>query len=336
MSGLILFFLLLCSGVTGPAGALAHESQPATLELQQIAADRYRITWRVPIYYGRPHPARVVLPDDWRDVVEPTVQNLPDSRVYLRIVSTGGDSPGDGVIHFPGLEKTITDVFIREHRLDGTTLAGVAGPGKPSYRPRGERAWHRTAVEYTGLGFHHILQGSDHLLFILGLLTMVGGGRLLLATITSFTAAHSLTLALATLGYVRIPLAPLNAAIALSILFLGAEIVRYRRGETSLTIRYPWLAAFFFGLLHGFGFASGLTTTGMPKAEIIPALLFFNVGVELGQLVFVAAALALRRSFRILEVRWPPPVEALPGYAVGGLGAYWTIQRTMMLLGVFA
>jgi len=332
----ILCFLLLLMAVAVPPGAFAHESQPATLELRQIAADRYRITWRAPTYFGRPHPARLVLPDSWRDVTGPTVQDLPDSRVYQRVISTGESGPGGGVIHFPGLESTITDVFIREHRLDGTTLTGVAGPGRPSFHLRGERAWQRTAAEYTGLGFHHILQGADHLLFILGLLTMVGGGRLLLGTITAFTVAHSLTLALATLGYARVPLAPLNAVIALSILFLGAEIVRFRRGGTSLTIRRPWLAAFFFGLLHGFGFASGLTTTGMPKAEIAPALLFFNVGVELGQLVFVAMALGLCRSFAILKVRWPRPVEALPGYAVGSLGAYWTIQRTMMMLGVLA
>ncbi len=130
-----------------------------------------------------------------------------------------------------------------------------------------------------------------------------------------------------------VPLPPLNAAIALSILFLGPEVVRSWRGETSLTIRYPWVVAFLFGLLHGFGFASGLSTTGMPSAELPLALLFFNVGVELGQLVFVFTALALVSSFKVLEVRWPRWVQALPGYIVGSLGAYWTIQRTVILLG---
>jgi len=153
----------------------------------------------------------------------------------------------------------------------------------------------------------------------------------LLKTITSFTVAHSITLAIATLGYASAPLPPLNAAIALSILFLGPEIVRTWRGETSLTIRYPWIVAFLFGLLHGFGFASGLSTTGMPKAELPWALLFFNVGVELGQVGFVAVTLLLSRAFRVLMIRWPVWVERAPGYAVGVCGAYWTVQRTVML-----
>jgi hydrogenase/urease accessory protein HupE len=175
--------------------------------------------------------------------------------------------------------------------------------------------------------------GVDHLLFVLGLLLIVQGRVMLLKTITSFTVAHSITLAIATLGYAKAPLPPLNAAIALSILFLGPEVVRHRRGETSLTIRFPWLVAFAFGLLHGFGFASGLSTTGMPRVELPWALLWFNVGVELGQLVFVFLALILARSFRTLEIRWPGWALALPGYTVGSLGAYWTIQRTAILLG---
>jgi hydrogenase/urease accessory protein HupE len=151
-------------------------------------------------------------------------------------------------------------------------------------------------------------------------------------TITAFTVAHSITLALATLGYASVPLPPLNAAIALSILFLGPEVVRRWRGGTSLTLRHPWVVAFAFGLLHGFGFASGLVSTGLPQAEIPLALLLFNLGVELGQLAFVALVALLEGSFRVLELRWPRLVERLPGYAVGTLGAYWTIQRTLILV----
>jgi hydrogenase/urease accessory protein HupE len=211
-------------------------------------------------------------------------------------------------------------------------MTAVVRPSKPYAQLRGERTWYLTAGEYVGLGFHHILQGIDHLLFVLGLLLIVKSRMMLLKTITAFTVAHSVTLAIATLGYASAPLPPLNAAIALSIFFLGPEIVRSWLGETSLTIRFPWVVAFLFGLLHGFGFASGLSTTGMPKAELPLALLCFNVGVELGQLVFVFTALSLVKSFRVLEVRWPRWVEALPGYTVGSLGAYWTIQRTIILL----
>jgi hydrogenase/urease accessory protein HupE len=303
------------------------------VELRQVDKDRYEVTWRAPIYFGQPHPARLALPAHWKTVVDPTMRMLPDSQVFRSVVVVGGKGVEGSILRFPGLENTITDVFVRLNRRDGTVMTAVVRPTKPYAQLRGERSWYTTAGEYIGLGFHHILQGIDHLLFVLGLMLIVKGRMTLIKTITAFTAAHSITLAIATLGYAQAPLPPLNAAIALSILFLGPEIVRSWRGETSLTINYPWVVAFLFGLLHGFGFASGLTTTGMPKAELPLALLFFNVGVELGQLVFVFTALALVRSFKVLEVRWPRWAEALPGYTVGSLGAYWTIQRTAILLG---
>src|SRR5512139_2879451 len=330
-SAICALVLILVIGVT--AGVYAHESQPGTLELRQVDKDRYEVTWRAPIYFGQPHPARLELPEDWKTVVEPTMRLLADSQVFRRVVTVGSQGVDGSIIRFPGLENTITDVFVRLTRLDGTAMTAVVRPSRPYAQLRGERSWHTTALEYIGLGFHHILQGVDHLLFVLGLLLIVQGRLMLFKTVTAFTVAHSITLAIATLGYASAPLPPLNAAIALSILFLGPEIGRSWRGESSLTIRYPWVVAFLFGLLHGFGFASGLSTSGMPKAELPLALLFFNVGVELGQLVFVAMALALERSFRVLEIRWPRAVEVLPGYAVGSLGAYWTIQRTVILIG---
>jgi hypothetical protein len=173
----------------------------------------------------------------------------------------------------------------------------------------------------------------DHLLFVLGLLLLVVDRWMLVKTITAFTIAHSITLAIATLGYAAAPVPPLNATIALSILFLGAEIVRRYRGETTFTIEHPWIVAFLFGLLHGFGFASGLTTMGLPPAEIPLALLLFNAGVEIGQIFFVGVIILLERAFRTLAIAWPRAVQFLPGYAVGSLGAYWTIQRTLVLLG---
>jgi hypothetical protein len=167
---------------------------------------------------------------------------------------------------------------------------------------------------------------------VLGLLLIVSDRWMLVKTVTAFTIAHSITLAVATFGVAQVPSLPLNAAIALSILFLGPEIVRTWRGQTSFTIRHPWVVAFAFGLLHGFGFASGLAALGLPQGEIPLALLLFNVGVEIGQLAFVIQVLLLERSFRILEIHWPTIVERLPGYAVGTLGAFWTIQRVAILL----
>ncbi len=309
----------------------SHESQPGALEIKEIAPDTYQLIWRAPIYYGKPHPATLQLPEEWQTIGQPTERRRADSIIFQRNFTTAGNGLDGRVIRFPGLETTITDVFIRVSRADGTTMTAVARPTKTWVELRGERPWPVTAREYLFLGFHHILLGIDHLLFVLGLLLIVRGSMRLFKTITSFTVAHSITLAIATLGYASTPLPPLNAAIALSILFLGPEIVRSRRGETSLTIRFPWLVAFAFGLLHGFGFASGLSTTGMPKAELPWALLWFNVGVELGQLVFVFLALGLVWSFKTLQVRWPGWALWLPGYTVGSLGAYWTIQRTFML-----
>jgi hydrogenase/urease accessory protein HupE len=189
-------------------------------------------------------------------------------------------------------------------------------------------------LAFLKLGIEHICLGVDHLLFVFGLLLLVKSHWMLLKTVTAFTVAHSITLALATLGYARLPGPPLNVAIALSILILGVEIVRSRSGQTSITILHPWFVAFAFGLLHGFGFASGLSALGLPAADIPLALVMFNIGVEIGQVSFVLLILLLERSFRQLEIRWPRWVQALPGYTVGSLGAFWTIQRAAMLLGI--
>ncbi|MBW1786042.1 MAG: HupE/UreJ family protein [Deltaproteobacteria bacterium] len=327
------WFLVSMLLIAGIVPALAHESQPGTLEIKQLAADRYDVIWKAPIYYGKPHPARLQMPENWKDLVQPTERRMSDSIIFHRVVEVSPKSIEGAIVRFPGLESTITDVYVRLTRLDSTMMTAVVRPTRPFVELRGERSWHATAGEYIGLGFYHILLGVDHLLFVLGLLLIVQGRMILIKTISSFTVAHSITLAIATFGFASIPLPPLNAAVALSILFLGPEVVRSWRGETSLTISYPWIVAFVFGLLHGFGFASGLSTTGMPKAELPWALLCFNVGVELGQLAFVFLALALAWSFRTLEIRWPRWALAMPGYTVGSLGAYWTIQRSVILIG---
>ena len=259
------------------------------------------------------------------------MRQLSDSALHRHVVDVPGGSIDGSVIRFPGLEATITDVFVRVARRDGSRTSQIVRPTAPAVELRGERPWHVSAREYLVLGVHHIVTGIDHLLFVLGLLLIVGTRWMLFKTITAFTVAHSITLGIATLGYASAPVQPLNATIALSILFLGPEIVRVWRGQSSFTIRHPWVVAFAFGLLHGFGFASGLSTVGRANAEIPLALLLFNVGVEIGQLFFVFLTLALLRSFKVLEVRWPNWVRWVPGYAVGSLGAFWTIQRTVML-----
>ena len=190
------------------------------------------------------------------------------------------------------------------------------------------------AETYVVQGIRHILFGVDHMLFVLGLLLIVADRWMLLKTVTAFTVAHSMTLAIATLGYAEVPVLPLNAAIALSILFLGPEIVRSWRGETSFTIRHPWVVAFAFGLLHGFGFASALTGAGLPRHELPLALVSFNVGVELGQIGFIVLLLGVQRAFGLLHIRWQGWVRVVPGYVVGSIGAFWTIERVGVLFGL--
>ena len=322
---------LLAMGLANPAWA--HEARPAYLEIKETAPGQLSVLWRTPVLAGMRLPVLLRLPDDVKNLKEPAVQELTDSLVERRWVDAGPTGLAGKRIDFAGLQFTITDVLVRVELLDGRTMQTIARPSQPWVEIAASQSRWEAMGTYIVQGIHHILLGVDHLLFVLGLLLIVKDRWMLVKTVSAFTVAHSITLAIATLGYASVPAAPLNAAIALSILFLGVEVVRSWRGGTSLSIRQPWVVAFAFGLLHGFGFASGLTAMGLPRAEIPLALLCFNAGVEAGQLLFVAMVLLLERAFRVLEVRWPRVIEALPAYTIGSLGAYWTIQRVVVLLG---
>ena len=318
---------LLASGF-----ASAHEARPAYLEIKQTGDNRYEVLWRTPVSAGMPLPVVLKLPQEMVTVTGPLVQQLADSRLERRTISAEGGGIAGKRIEFPGLQLTITDVLIRVETADGQTRTSIARPGQPWFEVAPSQSWWERSLTYAGEGIRHILFGADHLLFVLGLLLIVSGRWMLIKTITAFTVAHSITLAIATLGYASLPALPLNAGIALSILFLGPEIVRVWRGQSSFTIHHPWVVAFAFGLLHGFGFATALTGAGLPQQALPAALVSFNVGVEIGQLGFIALLLALRRSFEILLIDWPRWVRRLPGYSVGVLGAFWTIQRVALLL----
>jgi hydrogenase/urease accessory protein HupE len=327
VAGLVLALALEAARVS------AHEARPAYLEIKETAPGRLSVLWRTPVLAGMRLPVALKLPGGVKNVKEPTVEELADSLVERHWLDAGPDGLSGKRIEFPGLQLTITDVLIHVEMLDGRTWTTIAHPSQPWVEMAASQTTLEVAETYVVQGIRHILFGADHMLFVLGLLLIVRDRWMLLKTVTAFTAAHSLTLAVATLGYASVPVLPLNAAIALSILFLGPEIVRSWRGETSFTIRHPWVVAFAFGLLHGFGFASALTGAGLPRHELPLALVSFNVGVEMGQIGFVALVVALEQSFHVLEVRWPGWVQALPGYTVGSLGAYWTIQRVALLLG---
>lgn len=325
--------LMLIAAAAFVPSCRAHETRPAYLEIKESSPNLYDVVWRTPVNAGMRLPIVLQLPPDAKNVTAPTTQELTDSLVERRVIDIPTGLAGKR-IDFVGLQGTITDVLVRVELLDGRKWTTIVHPSQSWFEVSPSVGKLATVGTFIVQGIRHILFGADHLLFVLGLLLIVKNRWMLLKTITAFTMAHSITLAIATLGYANAPTLPLNAAIALSILFLGPEIVRSWRGEGSFTIRHPWVVAFAFGLLHGFGFASALTSAGLPSSELPWALLSFNVGVEIGQIGFVILILLLERAFRVLEIRWPRVVEALPGYTVGSLGAFWTIQRVAILLGV--
>ena len=312
--------------------AWADEIRPAYLELREETPGEFAVLWQSPMQGD----VRLALEPEFSGeavaLSPPTVQTIAGNAVAtwtLRAPMLRGQT-----LTIRGLEKTVTDVLVRLQFMDGTAQVNVIKPSTPSYTIPQLQTPLELARNYVVFGIQHIIFGADHLLFVLGLLLIVADRWMLVKTVTSFTLAHSITLAVATLGYAHAPVEPLNAAIALSILFLGPEIARIWRGETSLTIRAPWVVAFVFGLLHGFGFAGALTGAGLPRGDLAVALLTFNIGVEIGQIAFVLLIVALERSFRQLEISWPPLIARAPGYLIGSAGAFWTIQRTAILFGV--
>ena len=242
-------------------------------------------------------------------------------------------------IDIEGLSATRTDVLARIEWSDGTTQTVRLTPEQTSFDVKAAPGALEVTRTYFVLGVEHILLGIDHLLFVFGLLFLVGNWKRLVATVTAFTVAHSITLAAATLGLVHVAQAPVEATIALSIMFVAAEIIHGAHGEPRLATRAPWLVAFVFGLLHGFGFSGALREVGLPEQDIPLALLFFNVGVEVGQLAFIAVVvLVLSVVTRLLRrpghaERGPWHSEAMirvpVAYAIGSIAAFWTVQRVV-------
>jgi hypothetical protein len=206
-------------------------------------------------------------------------------------------------------------------------MVSILGAGPPTLD-----TWIELAKTYVNFGIDHILLGADHLLFVLGLIWIVGGGWRLVKTITAFTIGHSASLAAAAFGLIGVPERPLNACIALSIVFVGVEIIKQQRGEMGLTARYPWAVAFTFGLVHGIGFAGALAGLGIERRLLPAALLFFNVGVEIGQLAFVLLVLALFWAHRRLYAVLPRWGESIPAYAIGSVAMFWFIGRLVRVL----
>ena len=310
--------------------ALAHEVRPAYLELREAGSDRWDVLFKVP---GRGEDKRlrlrVKLPDD-------CVRTSPKKTSYtgaafvdrFTIRSEGGLAGAS--ITIEGLSTTMTDVLARVEHADGSTQIVRITPTTPSFTVEEAPGRFQVARTYLDLGIEHIVLGVDHLLFVLTLLLLIGrrGWRPLVGTITAFTIAHSLTLAAASLGTLRLPQQPVEAVIALSILFVAAEILRPQTPPT-LARRSPWLIAFLFGLLHGLGFAGALTEIGLPHNAVPLALLFFNVGVEVGQLLFVAGVLAIVAVAGRAGARRAPRLRLATVYTIGAFASFWLIERVV-------
>lgn len=334
-SGLRVLALLAFFNCLAMGRVDAHESRPAYLEVKETAPGQYSVLWRTPVLSGNQLLVTLKLPEGVEETETKIVQQLADSRVERRWIDAGPDGLKGKQIEFVGLQFTITDVLARFEFLDGRELTLIARPSHPYVTVEGSQTSLQVALTYTVEGIRHIGSGFDHLLFVLALLLIVKSGWMLLKTVTAFTVAHSITLALASLGIFQLARPPIEVAIAMSILFLAPEILRQRRGETSFTLRHPWVVAFAFGLLHGFGFSSVLIDAGLPRSEIPVALLSFNVGVEIGQLVFITLLVLAWSVVRTLRFSWPRWSLQLPAYIVGTLGAFWVVRGVTQMVSGF-
>lgn len=317
--------LLVLLALLAPVRAVAHEVRPAYLELREEHPGEFNVLWKTPMLGER----RLALNPDISgpaDILTPVATRMTGSAAVqtwrIRVEVLRGRT-----LRIVGLEHTLTDALVRIAFADGGTWVQRLTPQAPAaVIPERQEAW-SIAGTYFKLGVEHILLGIDHLLFVLALLLLTTGTWRLVKTVTAFTVAHSLTLALATLGVVHVPSRPVEAIIALSIVVVAGEIVHASEGRKGVAAEMPWVVAFTFGLLHGFGFAGALSEVGLPESHIPLALLFFNFGVEIGQLLFVAAVLPLMVLVRRMPLVLPHWSELAPTYAIGGIAGFWVIER---------
>jgi hypothetical protein len=316
----LVLLLMLATALAAAAPARAHDTNMAVLQLDELQAGRFMTRW---VVHSDGDALRPVYP--------------PHCDLEAPVLDCGAEGLA-GAVALDGFGPSQSAAVLRIAYRDGGTRVFTLTAAAPSVTlavqpgADGLAGWLRVFGAYTVIGIEHILLGVDHLLFVLGLIWIVRSRWMLAKTITAFTLAHSVTLAAASFGWIGVPESAVNAAIALSIVFIGVEMLRLDRGEGGLTSRFPWVVAFAFGLLHGFGFADGLAKLGLPESVLPVGLLAFNLGVEIGQLGFVLLVLALAWSFRVLLVHWPRWSGPLPAYAIGSLAAFWFIGRLNVLV----
>ena len=308
------------------SSAMAHELRPAYLDMRETATNEFAVLWKVPALDDLRLGLYVRLPDVCKAKTE-TVRTIHDGAYFERwSVACPNGLKGQEIV-IDGLRSTVTDALARIEYRDGTKQIARFTPEKPTLLVASGQSGLEVAETYFLLGVDHILTGFDHLLFVLALILLIHDRWMLVKTVTAFTIAHSITLAGATLGYISLPQKPVEATIALSIAFVASELVKVRSGERRLSENYPWIVAFVFGLLHGFGFAGALKEAGLPQTDISLALLTFNLGVEAGQLMFIAAALVVFRAAGMLLTVPIAPARIAAAYLIGTTSMVWLVAR---------
>jgi len=316
-----------------PMSLFADEIRPALLELSERDGGWIEMTWKVPMRGDQVEDLTPILPDFLEAVGAGSERRVPGAWLQYRTFRAARPLTG-ATVRIDGLHALPTDVLVRVSLRDGTEHSAILRTGNESFTIPEQATRSELAISYWQMGTIHILEGTDHLLFLLTLLLIVSGLWPLLKTVTAFTLAHSLTLALATLGAVNIPAAPTEAVISLSIMLLAVEVVRKLAGEFTLSERYPWLVAFTFGLVHGLGFAGALSEIGVPQNDVPLALLMFNVGVETGQVMFVVVVSLLLAGLHKVHSHSGALLARATPYAIGGVAAFWTIDRVLVSVGL--
>jgi hydrogenase/urease accessory protein HupE len=311
--------------VARPAAAPAHPLAPSLLEVRETGDGQAEVSWKTPLVRPRGAAPEPVLPSRCRPL-GPQTRTVEDTGVRTRwTVACGPDGLVGERIGVEGLD--VIGTLVRVALIDGRVVQGIVSAARPFLTvPAHPRRWD-VLRDYGALGVRHILSGPDHLLFVFGLVLLATTWRRLLATVSAFTVGHSITLSLAALGLAELPSQPIEAAIALSVLVLAIELAR-DGGSPTLVRRYPWVMAAAFGLLHGLGFAAALREAGLPAGEIPLALLSFNLGIEAGQLLFVAGVLGVQEVLARIPLRTPAWTRRVPVYGMGSLAAFWWLERT--------
>ncbi len=323
---------LLTLVLSSAGAAAAHEVRPAYLDIAQDRTGWVRVLWRQPTAGEATLAITPQLSSGWLTPAAGERTVAEDSTITRWAIAPPHAVLEGQTLTIQGLDASITDVLVNVRYANAVEASQLIRPDRPLWRLPPSAKPVLPVAAYLQLGVSHIWTGVDHLAYLLGLMLLVTSLKALIKTVTAFTVAHSVTLTMSALGLINVAPAPVEAVIALSILAVAAELVRYRRGLPSLAQRQPWLIAFPFGLLHGLGFAGALREVGLPPNDIPAALLSFNLGIEAGQMAFVLAVLA---AFHGLALAAPRAVawvrQALP-YLIGSVASYWLIARTLAFL----